>query len=148
MGKKITVLYGTETGNSESLADEFAKAAKAKGHDVELSAASQKNINDLKSIENCVVVISTWGDGDAPADAEKFCETLYTAEEDEVKLDKLRFHILALGDKSYVDFCGCGRRLDGHLERLGATRFLARKDLDTDFQDHFSAWKDEVLKNV
>ena len=85
MGKKITVLYGTETGNSESLADEFAKAAKAKGHDVELAAASQKNINDLKSIENCVVVISTWGDGDAPADAEKFCETLYTAEEDEVK---------------------------------------------------------------
>lgn len=60
MGKKITVLYGTETGNSESLADEFAKAAKAKGHDVELAAASQKNINDLKSIENCVVVISTW----------------------------------------------------------------------------------------
>jgi len=148
MGKKITVLYGTETGNSESLADELAKAAKAKGHDVDLSPASKKTLADLKTIENCVLVISTWGDGDAPADAEKFCESVYTAEEDEVKLDKMRFHVIALGDKSYVDFCGCGRRLDGHLERLGATRFLERKDFDTDFQDHFLAWKDEVLKVI
>ena len=60
----------------------------------------------------------------------------------------MRFHVLALGDKSYVDFCGCGRRLDGHLERLGANRFMERRDLDTDFQDHFSAWKDEVLKAI
>ncbi|MCH2227377.1 MAG: flavodoxin domain-containing protein [Candidatus Caenarcaniphilales bacterium] len=148
MGKKIAVLYGTETGNSEGVADEFAKAAKSKGHEVELGSIADKSLDDLKNFETSVFVISTWGDGDPPGDAEGICNNLFTSEADELKLDKMRFHVLALGDKSYVDYCGCGRRLDGHLERLGASRFLDRKDLDTDFEDHVDAWKDEVLKVI
>ena len=148
MSKKISVIYGTETGNSEGVADEFAKAAKSKGFEVELASISDKSLDDLKNMETSIFVISTWGDGDPPGDAETICNNLFTSEADELKLDKMRFHVLALGDKSYVDYCGCGRRLDGHLERLGATRFKDRTDLDTDFEDHVGSWKDDVLKVI
>ena len=145
MGKKISVIYGTETGNSEAMAHDFAKAAKVKGFETELGSISDKSLDDLKKLESSVFVISTWGEGDPPGDAEGICNNIFTAEVDELKLTNMKFHVLALGDTNYVDFCGCGRRLDGHLERLGATRIMDRRDLDTDFEDHFDSWKDELL---
>lgn len=148
MAKKISVLFGSETGNSEGLAEEFANEAKKKGLEVDFAALSSKTTEDLKSIETLITVISTWGEGDPPADAEKFCDKLFTTPNGEVDLSHMKHHILALGDKNYVDYCGCGRRLDSHLERLGSKQFKARVDMDTDFDDHYPKWKDEVLSTL
>jgi sulfite reductase (NADPH) flavoprotein alpha-component len=145
MSKKLAVLFGSETGNSEGLAEAFAEEAKGKGFEVDFGPLSAKKPEELKALDTLITVISTWGEGDPPADAEKFCDKFFTTPDGEVDLTGLKHHILALGDKSYDDFCGCGRRLDGHLERLGSAQFKERTELDTDFDDHFDKWKNEVF---
>lgn len=141
----LTVLYGTESGNSEELADKTVKAAKKKG-----LKASMKNFADLKpadlaGFEQMAVIISTWGDGEAPEAAEGFYHAFLKETPD---LKGTRFSVCALGDTSYEKFCEIGKVFDTRLETLGSERMTAREDCDVDFDDSFAAWLDRVLEQV
>jgi sulfite reductase alpha subunit-like flavoprotein len=62
-----------------------------------------------------------------------------------LRLPGLRYAVFALGSSSYVDFCGCGRRLDVDLEKAGAGRLLSCAEADTKFKRAFEDWLDRVL---
>lgn len=66
---KITILYGTETGNSKKLATDFAVKAKKNGIQVKISGLDQYRLNDLPKEEYLVTVISTQGEGEPPVSA-------------------------------------------------------------------------------
>ncbi|MFT7444871.1 MAG: sulfite reductase (NADPH) flavoprotein alpha-component, partial [Granulosicoccus sp.] len=141
----LTVLYGTESGNSEELADKLVKATKKKG-----LKASMKNLADLKpadlaGFEQMAVIISTWGDGEAPEAAEGFYNAFLKEAPD---LKGTRFSVCALGDTSYEKFCEIGKVFDSRLETLGSERMTDREDCDVDFDDSFAAWLDRVLEKV
>ncbi|MDN3693116.1 flavodoxin domain-containing protein [Chryseobacterium tructae] len=101
-GKKITLAYGTETGNSKKLATALAGIIKKKGIQVKLADLSQYKPKDLAKEEFFFVVISTQGEGDPPVLAKKFYDYIY---ENESNLSHLKFGVLALGDSSYPLFC-------------------------------------------
>ncbi len=61
--KKITILYGTETGNAKKLGNTFAAAAKKKGISTKLMGLDQYRLSDLTKEEYFFVVISTHGEG-------------------------------------------------------------------------------------
>ena len=82
------------------------------------------------------MIISTWGEGDPPSEAEDFCNDLYEGE-GVPDLAHLDFAVCGLGDTGYDVFCGCGKDVDAALEKHGATRFIDRVDLDVDFDDDF-----------
>ena len=66
---KLTVLYGTESGNSETLADRAVKEAKKRGFQAVMKNMSDIQPADLAKVENLLVIVSTWGDGEPPETA-------------------------------------------------------------------------------
>ncbi len=139
---KLTVLYGTESGNSETLADRAVKEAKKRGF-----AATMKNMaeippTDLAKHPSLLVIVSTWGDGEPPETASTFYKDFMSTD---VKLTSTRFSVCALGDTSYEKFCQTGKDIDARLAALGASRVAERQDCDVDYEDDFNAWLDRAL---
>jgi len=134
---KLTVLYGTESGNSEELADRAMKEAKKKGFKAVMKNMADLSPSDLSKEENLLVIVSTWGEGDAPETAVSFHKAFM---EEDVKLDGVKFSVCALGDTSYEKFCEIGKQFDARLEALGAQRIADRADCDVDYEDTYTSW--------
>ena len=143
---KLTILYGTESGNSEALAGAARKAATRLGFAVKALDMADVTPGDLTSESNLVVIASTWGEGDPPQRAEGFYAALMA--ENAPHLPKLRYSVLALGDRAYANFCETGRRIDERLEALGATRVAPRVDCDLDYETPAKAWIDARLREL
>jgi len=143
VSKDATVLFGSQTGNSQALAKKLAKKLEAAGHNVSLLAMSDFKPNNLKKVETLLVVVSTQGEGDPPDNAISFYEYLHSKRAP--RLDGLRFSVLALGDLSYEQFCQTGKDFDKRLEELGGTRLAPRVDCDVDFEEPASEWMNAVM---
>lgn len=143
--KNITVLYGTESGNSEMLADKLTKAAKKKGHKAKLTNMADISPKDLVGTDTLLVIVSTWGDGEPPETAESFHEEFMKGG---IDLKGVDFSVCALGDTSYDQFCQTGIDFDSQLEKLGATRIVDRVDCDVDFDDAYASWEKTVWEKL
>jgi sulfite reductase (NADPH) flavoprotein alpha-component len=141
---KLTVLYGTESGNAEKLADLSAKVAKKKGFQTAVKNLSDIAPADLAKFENLLVIVSTWGDGEPPESATAFYKEFMNGAAPDLK--KVRFSVCALGDTAYEKFCQTGKDFDARLEALGGTRILPRQDCDVEFDEPHAAWLDAALK--
>ena len=150
----LNVLFGTESGNSEKLASSIELTAKEitkKAGDAAKFTVVRKNLKDVKvddlaAMKNIVVVISTWGEGDPPGTCEKFCKDLFAASSPALK--GTNYAVLALGDVAYEDFCGCGKRVDEALAKLGAKAIVPRTDFDLEFALHFEKWAVELFTKL
>ncbi|HET7314446.1 assimilatory sulfite reductase (NADPH) flavoprotein subunit [Salinisphaera sp.] len=139
----LTVLYGSQTGNAEDIAEQLVARAEAEGLSAKAIDMLDYKPRDLKKEKNVVICVSTHGEGDPPDNAEELHEFIYGKKAP--KLDGLKFSVLAFGDSSYEHFCQTGRDFDAQLEKLGATRVVERKDLDVDFDDAAEAWIGDVV---
>jgi sulfite reductase (NADPH) flavoprotein alpha-component len=139
---KVTIAYGSETGNSKRLATDFAAKAKQKGINARLVSLEQYRPNDLAKEEFFFTVISTQGDGEPPASAKKFYDHIH---QNGFKLQQLKYGVLALGDTSYPLFCKAGEDVDAQLQKLGGERIVSLEKCDTDYEDQADAWFQNVL---
>lgn len=140
---KITIAYGTETGNSKKLATEFASKAKRIGINAKVQSLDQYRLKDLTKEEYFVAVISTHGDGEPPAAAKKFYDHVH---QNGFRLEKLKYSVLALGDTSYPLFCKAGEDVDEQLTKLGGKRFFPIQKCDVDYEEEANEWFEEVMK--
>lgn len=143
--KKITLAYGTETGNSKKLAVELAGIIKKKGVQVKLADLSQYKPKDLAKEDYFFIIISTQGEGEPPALAKKFYDHLH---ENNPDLSNLKFGVLALGDTSYPLFCKTGEDIDARFEVLGGQRIIPLKKCDIDYEQESHQWAEHVLNVV
>ena len=142
----LTILYGSESGNAETLALKAKKLAAKQNFDVRVVDMADADLATLAKAKNLIVYISTWGEGDPPQRAADFYKAILS--EDAPRFDGVRFAVLALGDTAYVNFCQTGREVDKRLEALGGIRAADRVDLDLDFQKAAAAWTDKALETI
>ncbi|MEB7434716.1 assimilatory sulfite reductase (NADPH) flavoprotein subunit [Staphylococcus pasteuri] len=144
--RTITILYGSETGNAQSLAEIFEERLVNLGNDVTLKSMEDFNTSDLKKVEDLFIITSTYGEGDPPDNAFEFHEALHRREAP--KLDGVRFSVLALGDQTYEYFCQAGKDFDIRLDELGAERIYDRIDCDVDYEEDAEKWMANVINSI
>jgi len=143
--KKITIAYGTESGNSKKIANLFASRAKQEGIQAKLVSLDQYRLTDLPKEEYFLTVISTQGEGEPPASAKKFYDHIH---QNGFKLPKLKYGVLALGDTSYPMFCKAGEDVDHQLGNLGGERIVDIRRCDVDFESEAQNWMNDVLQKL
>jgi sulfite reductase (NADPH) flavoprotein alpha-component len=143
---RVTIVYGSQTGNSKRIAEKLGRAAEAAGLAARVYAASNYPVKDLAKERMLVTVISTQGDGDPPDDARGLMEFLQSRRAP--KLEQLSYSVLALGDSSYPKFCETGKQVDERLAALGAKRLLDRVDCDVDYDTLAAGWLERVVSTA
>ena len=131
------VAYASQTGNAEELATQTAQSLQLAGIPVRLCALAELTAMDLQQAERALFLVSTYGEGDAPDNAAAFMGRLMTGE---LVLPQLHYGVLALGDRSYGQFCGFGRALDAWLATQGASRLFERIEVDRSASAAIEQW--------
>jgi sulfite reductase (NADPH) flavoprotein alpha-component len=142
---KVTIAYGTETGNSKKIATRLAAQARQKKITAQVVSLEQYPAERLETEKIFLIIISTHGDGEPPAAAKKFYESLLSGRH---QLQNLQYAVLALGDSAYPQFCKAGVEVDMKLKQFGAKPILPRKDCDADYETDANAWIDSVLLKI
>ena len=143
---KLNILFGTETGNAEGVAEDLSKVATDNGFKAKVNALDDISIDQFSAMENVAIITSTYGEGEMPGNAQLFWESL--SSETVPKLNSMNYSVLALGDTSYDEFCHAGKLLDERLETLGAKRILDRIDCDVDFEDLSEKWISAIIPKL
>ncbi len=143
--KKITLAYGTETGNAKRLATQLSGIAKKANIQVKLTGVDQYRFNDLPKEEYFFLVISTQGDGEPPILSKKFYDHVI---ENDIDLTKMNFGILGLGDSSYPEFCKTAEDLQQRFLQLGGKEFEPIQKCDTDYQKDSENWFQRVIEKL
>ncbi|MEX2577599.1 MAG: assimilatory sulfite reductase (NADPH) flavoprotein subunit [Verrucomicrobiales bacterium] len=141
--RELTILYGTESGNSEKLADDARKQADKQNFKARTLDMADARPSDLAKVESLLVIVSTWGEGDPPDGATSFYEGFMS--KTMPQLANLKYSVCALGDTSYEEFCKIGKDFDKRLLDLGGERICDRADCDVDFQEAFDKWLSGAL---
>jgi len=134
----LTILYGSQTGNAKGVATKLKEQAESRGLAVKLVSMSDYKPTALKKEKFLTVVVSTYGEGEPPEDAETLYEFLTTKKAP--KLDGVKVAVLGLGDSSYEFFCQTAKDFEERLNKLGAETIFQRADLDVDYDDEAATW--------
>jgi sulfite reductase (NADPH) flavoprotein alpha-component len=140
----LTIVFASESGNSERLAADLAKAARKNGLKPSVIDMADLNLAALPKAKRLVVIAATWGEGEPPARATRVYGELIGA--DAPRLDGVEFGVLALGDTAYAEFCAIGKAIDERLEALGGKRVVDRVDCDLDFAAPSADWIGRAVK--
>ena len=143
MSDEILIIYGTETGNAEDLADDIGNMASKYGLVSKVMDMEDVSAEDLASSKRLIVSVSTWGEGEQPDNAQGLYDEVEESEGG--SMEGVNYAVLALGDTAFELFCESGKEWDKILEEKGGTRVNKRIDCDTDYYDYVEEWIESTL---
>ncbi|KAG2194515.1 hypothetical protein INT47_005788 [Mucor saturninus] len=159
-GSPLTVLFGSDNGNGESIAKKIATRAKWRGLPVKLMAMDDySDITELANETNLVIICSTAGQGEMPYNAREFWKSLNKLIVGDINLSQVNIGIFGLGDSHYWPrqedaqfYNRPAKLLDAKFEVLGASRLIhtgLADDQDTDgYQTGLALWLPELWKSL
>lgn len=131
------VAHASQSGQAQMLAERTVAHLRALGRDARLLSIAQLDVAGLIAARRLLLVVSTTGEGDPPDTAAAFVRRVMSQTPD---LSVLRFGLLALGDRSYSDYCAFGRVLDGWLQEHGAKPLFGRIEVDDGDPQAIADW--------
>jgi MioC protein len=144
----IQILFGTESGNAEMVADDISEALESRGLKNEITALDSFDVDELPEVDVAIFITSTYGDGELPMTTAPFHEALVVAEPD---LGSLRFCAFGLGDRTYETYNNAITVLATTLTELGATQLgeIGRHDASgaESYTDAAVAWVNQLLES-
>jgi len=116
----LTILVGTMTGTAQLVAQELELTFDDENTHVKTRLMDGLDAAAFAGGGLFLICTSTYGQGDVPDNAKALYAALETGRPD---LSKVRYGIIALGDRTYAEtFCNGGKRFDTLLSALGARR--------------------------
>lgn len=140
----LTILYASQTGNAESIANQLADRYQQEGFQIKLVSTADYRGRDLSRENFLLLIISTQGEGEVPESAYDLQQYLFS--DRATRLENLQYAVFALGDSSYSEFCEAGKAFDERLHSLGAERLLDLVKADVDFSTTAQQWQQMVLE--
>ncbi|CAN7283530.1 sulfite reductase subunit alpha [Brevundimonas sp. LjRoot202] len=137
----LLVAFASQTGHAEELA--WMTAASLSRADVPARVVPLGDLDPpaLKAAGRVLIIAATTGEGDGPDPMSGFMRRHMTAPAD---LAGLSYALLALGDRTYADFCGFGRALDLWLQRSGASPLFDRVEVDNGDAGAIRHWQHQL----
>jgi NADPH-ferrihemoprotein reductase len=143
----IWVYFGSQSGTAEGFCQELEQEAKS--HDLNIVVEDLENFNedDFVQHKTVVLIVATYGEGDPTDNAIDFFKWIQDESLSSDTLSGMRFAVMGLGNRQYVNFNSMGKIADKDLERLGAQRIHDRGEGDDDqnIEEDFEQWKDAGL---
>ncbi|KAJ6107381.1 hypothetical protein N7523_008704 [Penicillium sp. IBT 18751x] len=150
--RSALILYGSETGNAQEVAEELGALAERLRFATHVSEMNQSRPEDLSSYTLTIFVVSTTGQGDLPANARSFWKSLLLKKLPATYLDGVHFATFGLGDSSYPKFNWAARKLYKRLLQLGAKDIYPMGESDQQhpegLEGTFIPWMTEFRKHL
>lgn len=137
----LLVAFASQTGQAEELAWMTASSLSDAGVPARVALLGDLDPAELRAEGRVLIIASTTGEGDGPDVMSWFARKHMTAPAD---LTGLSYALLALGDRTYADFCGFGRTLDLWLQRSGATPLFDRVEVDNGDAGAIRHWQHQL----
>ncbi|KAI4720690.1 NADPH dependent diflavin oxidoreductase-like protein 1 [Aureobasidium sp. EXF-10727] len=124
--RSALILYGSETGNAQDVAQEIARLTERLRFDTTVIDLDSIELRDLLKHTIIIVAISTTGQGEFPQNARSFWKVLLSSQLRPGVLRRVNFTTFGLGDSSYPQYNVAHRMLHNRMLQLGAKLFCAR----------------------
>ena len=126
---ELDIIYATQTGNAEEVAQNLNSLAKKQGFIVNINEMNHYNMDQFRKLKNVAIVTSTYGEGEVPEMGIEFWNDLQSSK---IKINNLKYGLIALGDRSHEIFCGAGRAISKKLEELDGKKIIENLECDGD----------------
>uniref|UniRef100_A0A8C3CN71 Nitric oxide synthase n=1 Tax=Cairina moschata TaxID=8855 RepID=A0A8C3CN71_CAIMO len=143
---KVTVIYATETGKSETLANNLCSLFSC-AFNTKILCMDEYNISDLEKETLLLVVTSTFGNGDSPNNGKTLKNSLLTLK---LLKKKIRYAVFGLGSTMYPEFCAFAHAIDQKLAQLGASQLIPIGEGDelNGQEEAFRTWAVSAFKTA
>merc|ERR1719223_1572067 len=123
-GDRVTVLYGSDTGTSELVAQDFQFEMKRRGMKAKCLALNDMEVADLADETKILAIVATAGQGEMPKTAKTFWDQMETFLESAPTnhMANVQYAVFGMGDSSYVFFNEAAKKVDEAFVKLGAQR--------------------------
>ena len=135
------IAYASQTGFAEALAVMTARALTDAGEAARLVSFADLDLEMLTLARRALFVVSPTGEGDPPDSAGRVVRRMLDRD---AALPDLSYGLLALGDRSYKDYCGFGHAVDGWLRRSGATPLFDVVEVDDADPEAIRHWQHQL----
>lgn len=135
------IAWASQTGFAEELALMTARALTEAGQAARVVSFADLELDMLTAAKRALFVVATTGEGDAPDNAGRVVRRLLDRD---TALPDLTYGMLALGDRSYKDYCGFGHVVDGWLKRSGATPLFDLVEVDDADPEAIRHWQHQL----
>lgn len=152
MDRKLTILYGSQTGTAQDLAEHIWRESKRYHFTGTVMSMDKYDVRCLIDEKYVVFVCSTTGQGDDPDNMKSFWKFLLRKSLPANSLNALNCAVLGLGDSSYEKFNFVAKRLNKRLQQLGANTIISLGLCDDQHDLGASAvytkWIDDLWKEL